>query len=121
MKKIIILIISFFLFINSLEALEISDYKLLKKNDPKALDNYLLGVFSGLMVAETWAEIRGLYKNKNKLIFCLPGDLVLNNQNLMTFIEEQHEKDIKANIRNYDKQPVALLLIHRLETVFPCK
>ena len=71
------------------------------------------------MMSNEWADVKKIFKNKK--MFCLPGELVLNNKNFMSFIEEQHQIDIKNNITNIDRQEVGLLLIHRLSTVFPCK
>ena len=119
MKKIIIFIVSFFLLISSSQALEIGNYKDLKKNNPGMLESYLTGLYHGLLMSNSWADGKKIIKNKK--MFCIPGELTLNNKNLMSFIEEQHQIDIKRNITNIDKQPVAILLIHRLSTVFPCK
>ena len=118
MKKIILILVSIFLFVNTSEAITIKDYKVFKKQDPKGLEAYVLGIFNGISTSNVWAERRNLFSNKG--LYCIPRELVLNVQNIMTLIEEQHQIDIQNDIANLYEQRVSILLIHRLESVFPC-
>lgn len=84
------------------------DYRLL-------IHSYLLGAAHSYLATNAVLYL----KNENEL-FCQPGDLSLNLDNYINFIQEQI--DIEKKDGSYkDEAPLSATLLKRLEKVFPCK
>ena len=78
------------------------------------LNAYVLGAANSYLAANAKLQLKG----ENKL-YCQPGDLSLNLDNFLVFIEEQLIIE-KKNNTYIAEMPLALTLLRRLIKVFPC-
>ena len=78
-------------------------------------DSHLSGMTSAFIYANAQLEV-----NKQDLLFCQPGKLSLTVENIKRFIDDQIEENKKLNVYN-GEDPITLILLTRLKTVFPCK
>ncbi|MDH5911739.1 hypothetical protein L8R80_11130 [Vibrio splendidus] len=110
-SKVILIVGMFFLFTNQVNALSVSNYKKLKKDDFSILKTHVNGVGQGIGWGNTLVENR----LKQKL-YCSPQKIALNAGNFITIIDTEIES---GNWENTD--PIELILIIGLEKTFPCE
>ena len=88
--------------------------KLEQKKVKDMVNTYVLGAANSYLVVNAKLQLKG----ENKL-FCQPGDLSLNLNNYLTFIEEQLAIEKKSETYKAEL-PLAATLLARLTKVFPC-
>ena len=101
---------------------DLLNYKNLKTNSEKEKEfhrnviySYLLGAGDSYLATNAVLEIKG-----EKKLFCQPGELTLNVENLITFAEEQIEIQ-KKDGTFIEEAPLSATLLMRLKKIFPCK
>ena len=121
MKKILLLITVSLLFSGNAFALTNKTFlqykkstKLEQKEVKDMVNAYVLGAANSYLSANAKLQLKG----ENKL-YCQPGDLSLNLDNFLVFIEEQLIIE-KKNNTYIAEMPLALTLLKRLIKVFPC-
>ena len=75
------------------------------------IKGYLKGAYSGFLMSQV---------ELNEKVFCVPGELILNEENLVSMVDEQIKIYKKINVYR-DDFPVTFFLMDSLKRVFPCQ
>ena len=120
MKKLLGIVVLSLLWCN-ISSAEVNSDLYLEHRDSKSKEivNFFDSHLSGMASAFTYANAQ-LKVSKQDLLYCQPGQLSLTIDNIKNFIDDQIEENKKLNVYN-GEEPITLLLLTRLKTVFPCK
>ena len=116
-KKSVVLAALFLqLFISLASAITVSEFEKGKKNDKDYIKTFITGVGYGF----SWI-IAILISEGRPQLYCVPGNLVLNDDNYIKIIDDELVEDEKSNKSYSQSDSIELILFFGLERTFPCK